>query len=417
MEVLYPRCAGLDVHKDTVVACARLASRGSVATEVRTFATTTGSLVELSAWLGERGCTHVAMEATGVYWKPVWHILADADLSLVLANAAHVKNVPGRKTDVADATWLAELLAHGLIRPSFVPEPATQALRALLRTRKQLVREQASHVQRLHKTLEDANIKLASVLSDVIGVSGRAILAAMTAGESDPEKLAALAHRKLRSTPEALREALRGRVTAHHRFLLRLHLGQIDALAAAIGEIDREVEKDLEPFRIATGLLISIPGVSSLTAQVIVAEIGTDMSRFPTSGHLLSWAGMCPRNDESAGKRRSTHLRKGAPWLKTALVQCAWAATRKKGSYLQAQFHRLRQRRGPKKAICAVAASILTAAYHMLRDGTLYQDLGPDHFARKNRQTVARKLMRELAALGYPVEALTQSAPNPAVSF
>jgi transposase len=404
MEVLYPRCAGLDVHKDTVVASARLAAGRDVAVEVRTFPTTTAGLLALSAWLAELGCTHVAMEATGVYWKPVWHILAEGDFTLVLANAAHVKNVPGRKTDVADATWLAELLAHGLVRASFVPDAPTQALRALLRTRKQLVREQASHVQRLQKTLEDANIKLASVLTDIMGTSGRAILEALVAGESDPGTLAALAHRRIKAPPERLRDALQGHTTPQHRFLLRLHLRQIDALAAAVAEIDREVEAGLEPFRAAVRLLSSIPGVSTLSAEVIVAEIGTDMRRFPTAGHLLSWAGLCPRNDESAGKRRSTRLRKGAPWLKTTLVQCAWAATHKKASYLQAQFQRLRSRRGPKKAICAVAASILTAAYHMLRDGTCYQDLGPDHFGRRSRGDRTARLVKQLTALGYTVQ-------------
>jgi transposase len=404
MEVLYPRCAGLDVHKDTVVASARLAAGRDVTVEVRTFPTTTAGLLALSAWLAERGCTHVAMEATGVYWKPVWHILADGDFVLVLANAAQVKNVPGRKTDVADATWLAELLAHGLVRASFVPDAPTQALRALLRTRKQLVREQASHVQRLQKTLEDANIKLASVLTNLMGTSGRAILEALIAGESDPGTLAALAHPRVKAPRERLEEALRGRVTSRHRFLLRLHLRQIDALALAIGEIDQEVEADLEPFRAAVRLLSSIPGVSTLSAEVIVAEIGTDMGRFPTAGHLLSWAGLCPRNDESAGKRRSTRLRKGAPWLKTTLVQCAWAASRQKASYLQAQFQRLRSRRGPKKAVCAVAASILTAAYHMLRTGAFYQDLGPDHFGRRSRGDRAARLVKQLTALGYTVQ-------------
>jgi transposase len=404
MQVLYSRCAGLDVHKDTVVASARLASGRDVGIEVRTFATTTAGLLALSAWLAERGCTHVAMEATGVYWKPVWHVLSDGDFALVLANAAQVKNVPGRKTDVADATWLAELLAHGLVRASFVPDAPTQALRALLRTRKQLAREQASHVQRLQKTLEDANLKLASVLTDVTGVSGRAIVEALVAGETDPATLAALAHQRVKAPAERLAEALRGRVTSHHRFLLRLHLRQIDALEAAIGDIDRAVEADLEPFRAAVRLLSSIPGVSTLSAEVIVAEIGTDMRRFPTAGHLLSWAGLCPRSDESAGKRRSTRLRHGAPWLKTTLVQCAWAAARKKGGYLQAQFQRLRARRGPKKAICAVAASILTAAYHMLRDGTFYQDLGPDHLSRRAKGDRTVRLVRHLTALGYTVQ-------------
>jgi transposase len=416
MEVIHPRCAGLDVHKDTVVASARLAAGSEVRVEVQTFATTTTGLLALSAWLAERGCTHVAMEATGVYWKPVWHILADGDSTLVLANAAHVRNLPGRKTDVADATWLAELLARGLVRASFVPDAPTQALRALLRTRKQLVRERASHVQRLQKTLEDANVKLASVLTDVTGTSGRAIIEAMIAGESDPERLATLAHRRVKAPPGRLTEALRGRPTAHHRFLLRLHLRQIEFLEAAAAEIDQEVEAALAPFRAAVRLLSSIPGVSTLSAEVIVAEIGTDMRRFPTAGHLLSWAGLCPRSDESAGKRRSTRLRKGAPWLKTTLVQCAWAAARKKASYLQAQFHRLRARRGPKKAICAVAASILTAVWHMLRDGAYYQDLGPDHFSRQTASDRTARLVQHLTSLGYTVQPPAQPAPSDPVS-
>ena len=385
MEVLYPHCAGLDVHKDTVVACVRHMSDGEVRREVRSFKTTTGELLALSEWLASEGCTHVVMEATGVYWKPVWHILSDGDFALMLANAAHVKNVPGRKTDVNDATWLADLLAHGLIRGSFVPDAATQEQRGLLRTRKQLVRERTSHIQRLQKTLEDANIKLDSVITDIIGVSGRAMIEALIAGETDPPRLAELAHRRIRSSPENLHEALRGRVTRHHRFLLALHLKQIDALDAAIAAIDQEVDAHVEPFRAAIAQLTTIPGVSDLGACVILAEIGRDMSRFPTQRHLISWAGLCPRNDESAGKRRSTRLRKGAPWLKTTLVQCAWAAARKKGSYLQAQFHRLRARRGAKKAIGAVAASILTAIYHMLKDGTRYHDLGADHFDRRTK--------------------------------
>ena len=401
MDVLYPRCAGLDVHKDSVVAAVRLAADGPAKTEIRTFDTTTPGLLALSAWLADCGCTHVAMEASGIYWKPVWHILSDGDLTLILANAAHVKNVPGRKTDVADAAWLADLLAHGLIRPSFVPEAPTQELRALLRTRKQLVREQASHVQRIQKTLEDANLKLGSVLTQIMGVSGRAILQALIDGERDPDKLLALVQRGVKAPPAKLRAALQGRVTQRHRFLWRLHLRQVDTLAVAIAEIDAEVDRDLDPFRQAVRLLRSIPGVSDLTAQVIVSEIGIDMSRFPTAGHLISWAGLCPRNDESAGKRRSTRLRKGAPWLKTTVVQCAWAASHKKGSYLQAQFQRLRHRRGPKKAICAVAASILTAAYHMLRDGTFYQELGPNHFNRASAETRANRLVRQIAQLGF----------------
>jgi transposase len=410
MDVLHLHCAGLDVHKETVVACVRHMVAGKVTREVRTFKTTTRDLLALSEWLACEGCTHVAMEATGVYWKPVWHILNDGDFGLVLANARHVKNVPGRKSDVSDATWLADLLAHGLIRGSFVPDAPTQELRGLLRTRKQLVRERSSHVQRLQKTLEDANIKLDSVISDVVGLSGRAMIEALIAGEDDPAKLAGLAHRRIRAPAEELREALRGRVTKHHRFLLRLHLRQIDALDAAIGELDREVHDGIEPFRTAIELLSTIPGISALSAQVIVSEIGKDMSRFPTQGHLISWAGLCPRNDESAGKRRSTRMRKGAPWLKTTLIQCAWAAARTKGSYLQTQFLRLRARRGAKKAVGAVAASILTAAYHMLKDGTLYQDLGPDHLNRRTRSTLAKRLVTTLQNLGYAV----QITPPPA---
>ena len=401
MDVLYPRCAGIDVHKDTVVACVRVVANGAAKSDVRTFDTTTPGLLALSAWLADSGCTHVAMEATGVYWKPVWHILADGDVTLILANAAHVKNVPGRKTDVADAVWLADLLAHGLIRASFVPETPMQAMRALLRTRKQLVREQASHVQRIQKTLEDANLKLASVLSQIMGMSGRAILQALIDGEDDPDKLLTLVQRGVKAPPERLRAALQGRITERHRFLLRLHLRHVDALDTAIAEIDAEVSRDLDPFRQAVRQLRTIPGVSDLTAQVIISEIGTDMGRFPTAGHLISWAGLCPRNDESAGKRRSTRLRKGAPWLKTTLVQCAWAASRKKLSYLQAQFQRLRHRRGPKKAICAVAASILTAVYHMLRDGTFYHDLGANHFDRGTAEARANRLVRRIANLGF----------------
>ena len=404
MEVLYPHCAGLDVHKNTVVACVRHTVDGTIKREVRTFKTITKELLALSEWLAAEGCTHIAMEATGVYWKPVWHILSDGDFALVLANAAHVKNVPGRKTDVNDATWLADLLAHGLIRSSFVPDQQTPEMRDLLRTRKQLVRERSRHVQRLQKTLEDANIKLDSVISDVMGLSGRKMIEALIAGESDSEQLAQLAHRRIKATPEELCEALRGRVTRHHRFLLNVHLQQIDAIDAAINTIDQEIDAHVEPFRDTVLLLTTIPGVDELGACVILAEIGRDMSRFPTAGHLISWAGLCPRNDESAGKRRSTRMRKAAAWLKTTLVQCAWAATRKKASYLQAQFHRLRARRGAKKAIGAVAASILTAAYEMLKTGTLYEDLGCNHFDKSGKGKQIHRLVSRLRNLGYAVQ-------------
>ena len=404
MEVLHAHCAGLDVHKDTVVACVRHMSDGTVKREVRTFRTTTSELLNLSEWVASEGCTHVAMEATGVYWKPVWHILSDGDVELILANAAHVKNVPGRKTDVNDATWLAELLAHGLFRGSFVPDMATQELRGLLRTRKQLVRERGRHAQRLQKTLEEANIKLASVISDITGASGRSMIEGLIVGETDPAELARRADRRLRASPEELRQALHGRVTKQHRFLLALHFRQIDALDEAIEAIDREVDNNIEPFRTAVQLLTTIPGVKELGAQAIVSEIGTDMSRFPTDGHLRSWAGFCPKNDESAGKRRSTRMRKGAPWLKATLLQCAWSAARTKGSYFQAQFHRLMARRGKKKAVCAVAASILTTAYHMLRNGTLYQDLGANYFDRGHKAAQTNRLVKRLRNLGYTVE-------------
>ncbi len=404
MEVLYPNCAGLDVHKNTVVACARTVIATKVTRDVRTFKTTTGDLLALSEWLASLGVTHIVMEATGVYWKPVWNILSDGDFELILANAAHVKNVPGRKTDVNDATWLADLLAHGLIRASFVPDTQTQEQRGLLRTRKQLTRERTSHVQRLQKTLEEANIKLDSVISDVIGTSGRAMIEALIAGETNPLRLASLASSRIKASPAVLGEALRGRVTRHHRFLLRLHLDQIDALDRAIAEIDKEVEANLAPFRELIPLLTTIPGIGELAARVLLAEIGTDMSRFPTSGHLISWAGLCPKNDESAGKRRSTRMRKGAPWLKTTLIQCAWAAARKKGSYLQAQFYRLRARRGAKKAVGAVAASILTAAYHMIANGTFYQDLGADYFERRTKPNQIKRLVAKIQSLGYEVE-------------
>jgi transposase len=402
MEVLYPRCAGLDVHKETVVASIRCVS-APTAREVRTFGTTTSELLALSDWLESHDCTHVAMEATGVYWKPVWHLL-EGRFELVLANAQHIRNVPGRKTDVNDAMWIADLLAHGLIRSSFVPPAPIQELRDLTRTRKQLVREVAQHSLRIQKVLEDANIKVASVLSDILGQSGRAMLAAIIAGEADPERLADLAQGTARKKRAALIEALRGHVTPHHRTMLKLHLALIAALEAALRDVDAAVGKALAPISYTADLLKTMPGVSDIAAHVIVAEIGADMTRFPTAGHLVSWAGLCPRNDESAGKRRSTRVRKSGTWLKTTLVSAAWAAARKKDSYLRSQFLRLKARRGPKKAILAVAASMLTAAYHMLRDGVEYQDLGPDHFERRDTTKAINRLVRRLQDLGCEVE-------------
>jgi transposase len=410
MEVLHAHCAGLDIHKETVVACVRHMSGGKVKTEVRTFATHTAALLDLSSWLAAEQVTHIAMEATGVYWKPVWHVLSDGEFELILANAAHVKNVPGRKTDVKDAEWLADLMAHGLIRPSFVPDEPTQQMRDLLRTRKQLVRERSSHTQRIQKTLEDANIKLDCVVTDILGLSGRRILEALVKGETVPQALATLAHRRIHATSEELEAALRGRVTTHHRFLVKLHLDQIDAIDAAIQSIDKEVDGNIEPFRAAVELLTEIPGISQLAARVVLSEIGLDMSRFETSGHLVSWAGLCPRSDESAGKRRSTRMKKGAPWLKTILVQCAWAAARTKGSYFQAQYYRLRSRRGSKKAICAVAASLLTTVYHMLKNGTCYQDLGASHFDQQDKDRHIKHLVSRLENLGVEVKIIQKAA-------
>jgi transposase len=409
MEVLHSRCAGLDVHKDTVVACVRIAEGAKPTQEVRSFATTTSGLLQLAEWLVDAQCTHVAMEATGVYWKPVWHVL-EGSFELTLANAQHVRNVPGRKTDVNDAMWLADLLAHGLIRGSFVPPTPVQEMRDLTRTRKQMMREVVQHTQRIQRTLEDANIKLSSVISNVIGVTGRAILEALIAGETDPAALAALARPEIKASREELAESLRGRVSAHHRFMLKLHLEQIDSMQKAVRELEARMGEALEPFREKVELLKTIPGISDVVAHVVAAEVGLDMTRFPSAGHLISWAGLCPKMDESAGKRRSTRLRKGAPWLKTTLVTAAWAAARRKIGYLRAQFLRIKSRRGAKKAIMAVAATILTAVYHMLRNSTAYHDLGADHFDRRDKTRLAKRLIRRLQDLGLSVEVRVAAA-------
>jgi transposase len=403
MEVLHQRCAGLDVHKATVVGCLRVQERGRVRHEIRRWGTTTAELLALGDWLRQAGCTHVAMEATGVYWKPVWHIL-EGELDLLLANPAHIRNVPGRKSDVNDATWIADLLAHGLIRASLVPPGPIQALRDLTRTRKQLMREIGQHKQRIQKVLEDANVKLASVVSDVFGESGRRMLKALSAGETDPSQLAALRDGRLTASRETLAAALHGKVTAHHRFLLSQHLGTIAHLEQTVAAFERQIEAVAAPFNPAVACLVTIPGISVTAAHVIIAEIGVDMSRFATAAHLRSWAGLCPQLNESAGKVMSRRLRHGAPWLKTVLVQCAWAATRNKNNYLHAQFVRLRARRGPQKAIIAVAASILTTAYYLLRDQVAYRDLGSLYFARMDKERTAQRLARRIKELGYEVE-------------
>jgi transposase len=403
MKTLHKRCAGLDVHKAEVVACVRIITKRKVERETRRFPTTTKGLMDLAGWLENAGCTHVAMEATGVYWKPVWHVL-EQRFELILANAAHVKNVPGRKSDVNDATWLADLLAHGLIRSSFVPPPAIQELRDLTRTRKQLTREIVQHTLRMQAVLEEANIKLCSVITRLLGLSGRRILKAMIAGETEPQRLAALGSGRLSCTRAVLMEALTGRVREHHRFLLAQHLRTIEQLEESVAAFDARIVKLLEPFRDMIERLKEVPGLGSTAAEIVIAEIGTDMSRFPSAGHLLSWAGLIPALNESAGKHRSTRIKKGAPWLKPVLVQCGWSAARTKNSYFHAQFLRLKSRRGSKKAIIAVAASVLTTIYHMLRDGTHYQDLGVEYFARRDPAKAAAKLASRIRNLGYHVE-------------
>lgn len=378
---------------------------------VRTFGTTTAELWALCEFLHEHGVTDVALEATGIYWRPVWHILEPEGLQLCLGNAAHIKNVPGRKSDVNDATWMADLHAHGLIKHSFVPPEPIEQLRMLTRTRKQLIRERAEHVQRIHKVLEDCNIKLTSVVTDVMGKTGRAIVDALCAGQNDPQKLAELACGTLRSRKAELGEALRGRVSAHHVYLLKLHLGLFDALTQTVAGLDQKLEEQLRPFVEQVQLLATIPGVKEQTAEVILSEIGSDMNRFPTAGHLRSWAGLCPRMDESAGKKRSTRIRKGAPWLKTALVQAAWGAVRTRGSYLQTLYQSIKNRRGSsKKAIVAVAAAMLTAAYHMLQRRQPYKDLGAHYRERRDKVRVAQRLIRRVQALGFQVQVLPQAA-------
>ena len=402
MQVLYPRCAGLDLGKDTLVACVRIHG-APIRQECRTFGMTTRDLLALADWLTAERVTHVAMEATGTYWKAVWHVL-EAAFTLVLANAGHIKGVPGRKSDVNDATWIADLLAHGLLRGSFVPPAPIQAVRDLTRTRKQLVREIAQHTQRIQKTLDIANLKITGLISDILGVSGRAILRALIAGDTDPERLADLARGTLKSKRPQLIDALTGRVTPHQRRLLKLHLDLIEQVEAAVADVDTQLGEALAPFREAVQRIDAVPGIDRIVAQAVLGEIGLDMTRFATHQHLISWACLCPRLDESAGKRKSTRTRKGACWLKTVLVQAAWAAVRTKDSYYRAQFLRLRARRGPKKAILAVAASMLTAIYYILRDNVEYRELGGHYFDRLDRTKATSRLVKRLRDLGYRVQ-------------
>lgn len=405
MRVLHRRCAGLDVHKDEVVVGVRLVERRKIAREVRRFGTTTRELIALGDWLEELGVTHVAMEATGVYWKPVWHML-EGRFALILANAQQVRNVPGRKSDVSDATWIADLLAHGLISASFVPPRPLRELRDLTRTRRQAVGEVVRHQHRIEKTLQDANIKLSSVLSDPMGISGRRMLKAIIAGESDAGKIAELASSRLACPRGVLIEALSGRLSEHHRYLLGWHLRLIEEIEARIDEIDQRIAQQIAPFGAAVERVMGVPGIKATAAPAIIAEIGVDMSIFPSAGHLLSWARIVPRLDESAGKKRSRRVKQGGAWLKPVLVQCARAAVRTRASYYGAQYRRLKPRIGDKKAIIAVAASMLTAIYHMLRNATEHRDLGAAYLSRRqlDKAAIAQRLARRLRALGYQVD-------------
>jgi len=402
MTVQHPCCAGFDVHQQTIVVCVRRQQEAAVTYLEETFGTTTRDLCALGDWLIAQGCTHAVLEATGVYWKPVWYVL-EARLTLRLAYAAAVRQLTGRKTDASDAHWLADLLAHGLIHPSYVPPPAIRELRDLTRTRHQLVREVAQHTQRIQKVLEDASIKLVTVVTDVLGVSGRAVIRRLIAGERHAARLADVVDPRVRAGRAALEAAFDGRCTVHHAFLLQLHMDQIEALEGTIARVEARIADQVVPFQATLERLMTIPGIKTTVARVLLAEIGPDVSRFPTAGHMVAWAHLCARRDESAGKRRSTRILPGHVWLKTTLIQAAWAAVKRRDSYLHAQFVRLRARRGAKKAIVAVAASMLVAVYHMLQREVTYQDPGADYFTRRDRDRRARYLQRELQALGYEV--------------
>jgi transposase len=403
MDVLHPCCAGLDVHKDSVYACVRrIGPGGGVRETVQVFGTMTPDLLQLADWLAAEGATHVAMESTGVYWKPVYYLL-DGQFALVLANAQQLKRVPGRKTDTQDCAWIAKLMQHGLIAASFVPPEPQRDLRELCRQRVQLVRQKAAVSNRIQKVLEDANLKLGSVASDVLGKSGRAMLKALIAGETDPAKLAELALGRLRKQLPRLRPALTGRVTDHHRFLLKLFLDEAETVEDWVRQLEERIAAVLGPFAEAVRRWTTIPGVDRRTAEAVAAEIGTDMSRFPSEGHLAAWGGMCPGNDESAGKRRSGKTPKGSPWLKRALVQAAWAASHTKDTYLSAFYRRLAARRGRKRALVGLGHAILGIMYHMQRNGTDYADLGGDYFERRDKDGLTRRLVRRLESLGMKV--------------
>jgi transposase len=403
MERLNERGCGLDVHRDTVAACVRVPGvKGPREQHVRTFGTTAADLLTRRDWLEAHGVTHVAMESTGVYWKPVFSVLEEA-FTCLLVNAAHIKQVPGRKTDVLDCIWIAQLLEHGLLRGSFVPPAPIRELRDLTRHRKVLIQERQRAANRLHKLLQDAGIKLASVATDILGVSGRAMLEALVQGTTDPEVLADLARGKLRKKLPALREALAGRFRPHHAFLVSQLLTHVDYLDEAIATVSEEVDARLAPFASQFTQLDTVHGIARRTAEVILAEVGLDRSRFPSDRHLASWAGMCPGNHESAGKHKSGKTRKGNRWLRMALIEAALGAIRTKDSALAARYRRVMRHRGHKKAVVAVAHAMLRAVYHLLADGTPYRDPGPDYYDRRHARRVTQRAIDLLERQGYRV--------------
>ncbi len=405
MDLMHPRCAGLDVSKRDAKVCVRVASgtRAAARSTVTTWGSVTNQVLALREHLIAEQVTLVVMEATGDYWKPFYFLLEDGPFEVMLVNARHVKNLPGRKTDVSDAAWLAQLGAHGLVRGSFVPPEPIRQLRDLTRTRTTLVRERAKEIQRLEKLLEDAGIKLSSVASDISGVSGRAMLEALISGQRDPVALAELAKRRLRSKIPALTEAMTGRFSEHHGFLARLHLDLIDQHSHAIAELTARIEVVIEPFRGARDLMITIPGISVLVADVVIAETGADMSQFPTAGHLASWAGTCPGSNESAGRIKSTSTRPGNPYLKGALGIAAMAAASGHDTYLAAKYRRIASRRGPMKAIVAVEHNILVAIWNMLTNGVFYDDLGGDYYTKLNPDRTKQRALNQLRQMGYEV--------------
>jgi len=403
-EAVIERCCGLDVHQKTVTACILAGALNQQPSEsLRTFSTTTKGLLELRDWLEEHGCSHVAIESTGIYWRPVFHILEDT-VTVLLVNAYHMKQVPGRKTDLRDAQWIARLLRWGLLKPSLIPPKPIRDLRDLCRYRKKLTEQASAEKNRIQKVLEDANIKLASVVSNVFGVSGRAMLEALMQGETSPEKTADLARRKLRSKIPQLVEALEGHVNEHHRFLIQMQMEHLEYLEKAIARLHERIDEKIRPYQHEVDLICTTPGIDTVSAQHIFAEMGGDISVFPSEGHLASWIGVCPGNNESAGKRRSGRTTKGNRWLKALLVQTAHASSRTKGTYLKAFYHRVAARRGKNRAAIAVAHKQTTIIYHELSENKPYQELGENFFDLRNQKALEHRLVRRLRNLGYQVD-------------